>query len=75
MPTWTRRGTFLREQIERHFAPELVTADARRDRARLAAVDALFAFESLDHYLVHRDLSPAEARTLLVDALGALLAP
>ena len=67
--------TFLCEQIERHFAPELTTADTVRDRARLAAADALFAFESLDHYLVHRALSPAEARTLLVDALGALLAP
>ena len=66
---------FLREQIERHFAPELTTGDAARDRARSAAVDALFAFESLDHYLVHRGLAPADARPLLVGALGALLRP
>jgi AcrR family transcriptional regulator len=65
----------LRGQIERHFAPELVTGDDRHDRARLAAVDALFAFESLDHYLVHRCLAPSEARPLLVDALDALLRP
>ena len=65
--------TFLREQIGRHFAPELVTGDPSRDRSRETAVDALFAFESLDHYLVHRSLAPADARPLLVDALGALL--
>ncbi len=65
--------TFLREQIERHFAPELSIGDRARDAARLAAVDALFAFGSLDHYLVHRGLAPAEARPLLVDALSALL--
>ena len=67
--------TFLREQIGRHFAPELVTGDPSRDRSRETAVDALFAFESLDHYLVHRALAPADARPLLVDALGALLHP
>ncbi len=67
--------TFLREQIGRHFAPELSTGDAARARARLAAVDALFAFEALDHYLVHQRLAPTEARPLLVDALGALLRP
>jgi AcrR family transcriptional regulator len=66
---------FLRGQIERHFAPELVTDDRARDRSRVAAADALFAFESLDHYLVHRRLTPVAARPLLVDALGALLGP
>ncbi len=66
---------FLRGQIERHFAPELATGHGARDRARLAAVDALCAFESLDHYLVHGGRTPAEARPLLVDALEALLAP
>ena len=66
---------FLREQVGRHFAPELSTGDRARDRARLAAVDALFAFESLDHYLVHRRLPPDEARELLAEALDALLRP
>lgn len=66
---------FLREQVGRHFAPELSTGDRVRDRARLAAVDALFAFESLDHYLVHGHRSPAEARPMLIDALDALLRP
>jgi AcrR family transcriptional regulator len=64
---------FLRGQIERHFGSELTTGDAVRDRSRLAAVDALVSFESLDHYLVHRHLAPAEARPLLIDALDALL--
>lgn len=66
---------FLRQQIERHFSPELSTGDPARDRARLAAVDALFGFESLDHYLVHRRLPSSEARPLLVEALDTLLRP
>ena len=66
---------FLREQVGRHFAPELSTGDPVRDASRLAAVDALTTFDSLDHYLVHRGLPSAEARLLLVDALDALLRP
>jgi AcrR family transcriptional regulator len=65
--------TFLAGQVARHFAPELTSGDPVRDAARLAAVDALVGFESLDHYLVFRRLTPAGARPLLVDALGALL--
>ena len=64
---------FLHDQVARHFAPELSTGDPVRDRSRLAAVDALFTFESLDHYLVQRGLAPDEARTLLTEALEALL--
>ena len=66
---------FLRAQVERHFAPELSTGVDVRDRSRLAAIDALFSFDSLDHYLVNRQLPSDEARRLLVDALDALLAP
>jgi AcrR family transcriptional regulator len=68
----TRRA--LRDQIERHFAPEL---DALADRggARLAAIDALCSFEALDHYRAHRGFSPGETHGLLVDALHALLVP
>jgi len=64
---------FLREQIERHFAREFARFDADRAAARIAGVDALFTFESLDHYLVHRRLAPDAVRPLLVDALLALL--
>jgi len=66
---------FLRGQVERHFAPELSTGVDVRDKARLAAIDALFSFDSLDHYLVNRQLPSDEARRFLVDALDALLAP
>ncbi len=63
----------LREQVERQFAPELTAMAPDRARARLAAVDALSAFESLDRYLVHLGLEPGEAGVLLADALCALL--
>ena len=66
---------FLRGQVGRHFAPELSTGGGVRDEARLAAIDALFSFDSLDHYLVSRKLTTGEARLFLVDALDALLAP
>lgn len=69
----TRRA--LREQTERHFAPELTALDARRRRARSAAVDALTQFEALDHYRIHRGFSSSETRALLLDALHALLDP
>ena len=69
----TRRA--LREQIEKHFGPELEALDPRRRRARIAAVDALCELESLDHYRIHRGFSSGETRNLLVDALHALLDP
>jgi len=66
--------TMLREQIERQFAREFAAFPPERMQARVAAVDALFAFESLDHYVLHRtDL--AAVVPLLVDALEALLRP
>lgn len=68
---WTRE--VLREQIERHFAPELEALPPTRRRARLAAVDALTELESLDHYRVHRRFTAAETARLLTDALTALL--
>ena len=66
---------FLRGQVGRHFAPELSTGAGPRDEARLAAIDALFGFESLDLYLVDRQLPPERVHVLLADALHALLAP
>lgn len=69
----TRRS--LREQGEKHFARELVDLDARRRRARAAAVDALTQFDALDHYRVHRGFSSTETQSLLADALHALLDP
>ncbi len=66
--------TLLREQIERQFAREFAAFPPERMQARLAAVDALFAFESLDHYVLHRT-ELAAVVPLLVDALHALLRP
>jgi AcrR family transcriptional regulator len=67
----TRRG--LREQVERHFAPELRALPARRRRAVTAAVDALCQFEGLDHYRVHLGCTTADTDALLVEALTRLL--
>lgn len=66
---------FLADQVERHFATELAVLDPGPARARAAAVDALFTFESLDHYLVHRGLDRHEASVLLADAVRSLLRP
>jgi AcrR family transcriptional regulator len=66
---------FLGEQVDRHFATELGAMPPARAAARAAAVDSLFSFESLDHYLMVRGLSASEVRPLLVDALHALLNP
>lgn len=67
-----RRG--LREQVEKHFAPELETFDGRKRRASVAAIDVLCEFEALDHLRIHRGLSSSETQTILIDSLSALLA-
>lgn len=69
----TRRA--LREQTDKHFAPELVALDAARRRACSAAADALTQFDTLDLYRLHRGFSSSEVRALLADALHALLDP
>ncbi len=63
----------LREQVARQFAPELGGMSTGRAAARLAAIDALCSFESLDHYLVHRGLDHHHVHAMLDDALSALL--
>ena len=67
----TRRA--LRDQIERHFAPELDAMPAATRRGRVAAIDALCELESLDHYRIHRGFSSTDTHSLLLDALRALL--
>ena len=69
----TRRA--LREQIDKQFAPELDALPARRRRSIGAAADALCQLESLDLYRLHRGFSSTETRSLLIDALHALLDP
>lgn len=63
----------LREQMEKHFAPELRSLDARSRRAASGAIDALSEFESLDHLRLHRGFSARETRMVLMDAIHALL--
>lgn len=64
----------LREQIEKQFAPELEELDGRRLRATSGAIDTLCQLEAVDHLRLHRRLSSDETRTVLIDALQALLA-
>ena len=70
-----RGRRLLREQLERHFAPELGDGDVRTRRAALAAVDSLTQTETIDLYRVHRGFSSSETHELLVVALTRLLAP
>jgi AcrR family transcriptional regulator len=58
----------LRDQVDRHFAPELHARPALA-----AAVDTLCQLESLDNYRLHRGTSPDELRQQLADAITALL--
>jgi AcrR family transcriptional regulator len=67
----TRRA--LREQIEKQFAPELVSMPGRTRRARVAAIDAVAELEALDHYRLHRGFSTTQTEALLADAIRALL--
>jgi AcrR family transcriptional regulator len=69
----TRR--LLREQVDKHFAPELAALDARGRRATSGAIDTLCQLDALDHLRVHRGFSSKETSTVLTDALEALLAP
>lgn len=67
----TRRA--LREQIEKHFAPELNPLPASERRTRVAALDALCELEALDHYRIHRGFSSNKTRSMLIDTLQILL--
>jgi AcrR family transcriptional regulator len=63
----------LREQMEKHFAPELRLLDPRGRRAASGAIDALSEFEALDHLRLHRGFSARDTRMVLIDAIHALL--
>jgi AcrR family transcriptional regulator len=63
----------LRNQIETQFAPELDVLAVLPRQSKVAAIDALLQFDSLDYYRQRRQFSLAETRILLTDTLHALL--
>ena len=67
------------ELVARHAAgcpaPELAARDAGRAGEVLAAVDVLCSFESFQLLVADQGLSTTQARSALVGALSALLAP
>lgn len=66
---------FLRGQVRALFAPELAAmGDGRAERA-LAAADLVSTFESYQLLLTDQGLGHAEARSVMADALDALLSP
>lgn len=69
----TRRS--LRDQVDRHFAPELDVLPPGRRVAVSTAVDALSQFESLDYYRLHRELSLLDTEAALAETLHLLLDP
>ena len=69
-----RTRSLLREQFELQFAPELAGHKPAHREAVSSAGDLLTQLESIDYLRRHRQLSLAEARTVLVAGLAALLA-
>ncbi len=63
----------LREQVELQFCNELDALDPSIRATRIAAIELLAAFDSLDALRTTRGLSTRETHALLTDALGALL--
>lgn len=64
----------LREQVERHFEPELSALDGEQRDGISAAVDLLFQLEAMDHLTLVRGFTPDEVHQRLCVALAALLA-
>jgi len=64
----------MREQFELQFAPELAGHKPARREAVSSAGDLLTQLESIDYLRRHRQLSVAEARSVLVTGLAALFA-
>jgi len=64
----------MREQFELQFAPELARHKPARREAVSSAGDLLTQLESIDYLRRHRQLSVAEARSVLITGLAALFA-
>jgi AcrR family transcriptional regulator len=68
-----RRRLFLREQVERQFAPELEMIPIAERFAVAAAIDILTSFEGLESMRADRNLSPAKCASVLTESLDRLL--
>lgn len=64
---------FLRQQLEKHFAPELGALTPARRRATLAAADVLCSYESFDLLREAQGLTIEQTGRVLRRALSALL--
>jgi AcrR family transcriptional regulator len=67
----TRRE--LKAQVERHFAPEWATLKPALRRRRLALVDTLTQFETLDTYRQLHGMDQESTTTMVAEALEDLL--
>ena len=62
-----------RTQIGLHFATELGPLPSARRESRIAVIDALLQFDSLDYFRQHRGFSFSVTHATLVDTLTLLL--
>jgi AcrR family transcriptional regulator len=67
------RRAFLRDQLEKQFAPELDQLDAAARVTVTAAADVVTSFESLEVLRTDRKFSPTKCASVLTDALDRLL--
>lgn len=65
----------LRNQIERHFAPELETLPRDEQAAIATAVDLLCQLDAMHYLLADRALTPEAAAEAMTTGLTALLQP
>jgi AcrR family transcriptional regulator len=71
----TQNRKYLRNQVQRLFAPELAGMDEARVTSALAAADVLTSFESYQLLVQHRAMPEAQVKRVMADALTVLLAP
>jgi AcrR family transcriptional regulator len=71
--SFDRVRVLLREQIEVQFANELRSWSVGKREARVAAIDALVQFESLDYFRLRRGFTLSRTQSILIEILGDLL--
>ena len=71
----TQNRKYLRNQVQRLFAPELAGMEDARTTSALAAADVLTSFESYQLLVEHRAMPEAQVKRVMADALTILLGP